>query len=344
MKAAGILGILAAFCGSYANAATVPPAGWDTVYDFAVQDVCVDHEDKIIPDATPLDDASKCSKHRNMKPGELPPYHKNDWPTAAQAETRPNGNQSNDTFPILTKGYGVAVVQLRSFLDPAGKPLPYQPRRGGGGVYLFSDTTMASGVTEDPNGLQFFYGPNCSASDPLRRIFDAWVVVDKSYEPERPGHMVARLTRFPERCARLTYAYTSWLTRPVTFRVRSNGAETKRSLQTLISDHFGGESLERASNMERFYFTRELGLVRWERWQNFDRQKREQDQQRASDLQAAGQCDSVEAPPAAPGHWVMVRCRQYTNLIKSADPSADIAQSWLAKLRSSPDSQGYFRE
>ena len=322
--------------------AGVPP-GWETGYDFMVQDVCVDGQDHIIADATPLDGAAKCPRHRDMRAGEAPPYHKDDWAPADQAG-RVNGLQSNDTFPIATRAYPAAVLQLRSFVDVDGRPKPFEPGRGGGGVFLFSDHTIASGITQDPNGLQFFYGPDCASSDPTRQILDAWVVVDKSLEPGRPGHMVARLSRYMQRCDHLTYAYTAWVTRPILFRVRSGGVESKKTLDTLVTDHFGGPTADGAPNMERFYLTRELGLIRWERWQNFDRQKRADDARSAEKMESSGQCDSIEQPPVASGNWKMVRCRQYTNLVQTPDPTGDLQQSWLTKLRTDPATRALFGE
>jgi hypothetical protein len=322
--------------------AGVPP-GWEAGYDFMVQDVCVDAKDHVIANATPLDGKDKCPRHRDLRAGEAPPYHKDDWAPAREAG-RVNGLQSNDTFPIATKAYPAAVVQLRSFVDADGRPRPFEPGHGGGGVFLFSDNTIASGITQDPNGLQFFYGPGCASTDPARQILDAWVVVDKSFDPSRPGHMVARLSRFMKRCDRLTYSYTSWLTRPIEFRVRSGGAESKKTLETLVTDHFGGPTADGAPNMERFYLTRELGLMRWERWQNFDRQKRAADPHRAEQMESSGQCDSVERPPQASGNWKMVRCRQYTNLVQTLDPTGDLQRSWLATLRTDPATRALFGE
>ena len=342
MRAAIVCAAILLGAATRAGWAGVPP-GWEVGYDFMVQDVCVDSKDHIIADATPLDDTAKCPRHRDLRAGEAPPYHKDDWAPARDAD-QVNGLQSNDTFPIATRAYPAAVVQLRSFVDADGRPKSFQPGLGGGGVFLFSDHTIASGLTQDPNGLQFFYGPNCASDDPARRILDAWVVVDKSFVPGSPGHMVARLSRYIEHCDRLTYAYTSWLTRQILFRVRSGGVESKKTLETLVTDHFGGPAADGAGNMERFYLTRELGLIRWERWQNFDRQKRAGDQALADEMKSSGQCDPVEQQPQASGNWKMVRCRQYTNLVKTPDPTGDLQHSWLATLRANPATSALFGE
>lgn len=317
-------------------------AHWETVYDFLVQDVCVDRDNHILPNATPIDPPSKCARHRNLGIDEPLPYHKHDWPRADDAAEHPNGYQSNDTFPIHTRAFGTAVVQLRSFVFADGRPKPFEPGRGGGGVYLFSDDTVASGVTQDPSGLQFFYGPDCASASLAHRLLNAWVVVDSSFSPSRPGHTVARLTRFLSHCDRPSHAYTSWWTRPVTFRVRSPEGIRRQNFDTLISNHYGGRSLEKANNLERFYYTRELGLVRWERWQNLDRQERPDDRDRAALLARSNQCDPIQQKPEAAGAWVMVACRQYTNLVQAKNPAADIADSWLTALRNGAETRDLF--
>lgn len=331
-----LLALLPPNCAAHAQGSGF--ANRETVYDFLVQDVCVDGAGKIMQNATPVDDSSRCPRHRNLQIGERLPYHKSDWPHADQAAMHVNGYQIDDTFPIDTKKYGAVVVQSRVFLAADGS---YTGRRGGG-VYIISPNSAASGITEDPNGIQLFFGPGCQSPDVSQRILDAWVVVDKTYSPSHPGNVVARLTRFPERCPQLTFAYTSWETVPVTFRVRSGGVVKSAGFETLISDHFGGKAPELAPNMERFYFTRELGLLRWERWQNFDRQKRSTDAERADEMSRSNQCDPVQHRPAGGGNWAMVACRQYTNLVPAAASEGDSSTEWIDRIRSDPATQGLF--
>jgi hypothetical protein len=315
------------------------PPGWTTVYDFLVQDACTDASGRLLVGVAPVDGPVKCPQHRNLRPGEPLPYHKNDWPSVEATARRPNGYARNDTYPIETRNYGVAVIQARGFVGPDGAPVP---GHSGGSIWLFSNQTVASGLTQDPAGLHLFFGPNCRSPDPAQRLLDAWVVVDKSYSPDHPGAMVARLTQFPERCPREAYAYTDWGTMPMTFRVRSGGVTREVQFETLISNHFGGRSPEQARNMERFYFTRELGLIRWERWQNFTLQQRPEDAARAASVAASGRCDPVQPRPAATGDWHMVACRQYTNLVPPANPAGDSPGFWIDTIKSNPETAGLF--
>jgi hypothetical protein len=341
-------GALAAILAALAMAAALvsaiaeprfAPAGWGVVYDFLVQDACIDPSGKILIGVTPVDGPARCPQHRNLRPGEPIPYHKDDWPRTEDTARLPFGYHRNDTYPIETRNFGLAVIQARSFVGPNAKPLP---GRAGGGIWLFSNRTVASGLTQDPSGLQLFYGPDCASPDPRQRLFDAWVVVDRSYSPEHPGSMVARLTRYPERCAEEAYAYTYWRTVPVIFRVRAADGIVSRDFETLITDHFGGHDRQTAANMERFYLTRELGFTRWERWQNFDRQKRPLDVMRTARMATSGQCDPVQPMPAATGNWHMVACRQYTNLVPPANPAGDLPSFWIETIKSNPGLQRLF--
>ena len=54
---------------------------------------------------------------------------------------------------------------------------------------------------------------------------------------------------------------------PVRYRT-APGQGSPVTLTTLVSDHYGGARRDTADHVERFYFTRELGGTRWERWQN----------------------------------------------------------------------------
>lgn len=331
--------LLAFVAGRAASDTSFAPPGWALAYDFLVQDACTDARGSLLIGATPVDGPARCPQHRNLRPGEPIPYHKDDWPDVAAAARRPFGYTRNDTYPIETHNYGVAVIQARSFVGPSGAPIP---GHSGGSIWLFSTATVASGLTQDPAGLHLLYGPDCASPNPAQRLLDAWVVVDRSYAPGRPGSMVARLTMFPERCARESFAYTYWRTVPVTFRVRSAGVTRQVSFATLISDHFGGRDPAVARNMERFYLTRELGLVRWERWQNFQLQERPGDAERAASVAADGRCDPIQPLPANTGDWHMVACRQWTNLVPPQDPQGDPPGFWIDTIRANPETASLF--
>ncbi len=288
------------------------PPGWSLGYDFIVQDVCVDGAGKPIAGASPFDRRDKCPSHRNLRIGENLPYHKQDWPQSGDAN-HDHGYSRNDEYPEKLDGLGTVVVQERTLLEQG---------RSGGGLFIFSDKFAASGFTQDPSGVQVFYGPNCNAPNPTDRVKDAWIFMGRDFTIGGSGETVARLTRFIEKCPdALAASFTRWHTETIKFRVGSpTGPAEFRPLTTLVSDHFGGRDLATATHLERFYFTRELGLIRWERWQN---PRRDKGSKVRDEPVPAGKCDPIEKTPGPADDWHMVRCRQWTNLVAPENPAGD---------------------
>lgn len=288
------------------------PPGWSLGYDLIVQDVCVDRTDKPIAGVSPLDGHDKCPSHRNLRIGEKLPYHKQDWPQSGDVN-HAQGYSRNDEYPTTLGALGTVVVQERTLLEQ---------QRSGGGLFIFSDKFAASGFTQDPSGMQVFYGPNCDAPNPADRVKDAWIFMGRDVTIGGSGQTVARLTRFLRKCPNaLASSFTRWHTETIKFRVGSpTGSQDVKPLVTLVSDHFGGRELATADHLERFYFTRELGLIRWERWQNATRAK-------GASVQVepvrAGKCDSIEKRPESDEDWHMVKCRQWTNLVAPENSAGD---------------------
>ncbi len=316
-----------------ARAADAPP-GWEAAWDFLVQDVCVGAENRVIMGVTPLDGTGACPRRRKLAIGERLPYHKRDWPGVSDRDSLPGGYQASDSIPIRTS-LGPAVLQTYDFGDP--------PRRfgqldqgDGGQVAFFTAATASFGVTEDGGaGLQLFIGPGCAPDD-------GWVVVDRSFAARPTGETLARITREPRRCPdQLGYAYTRWQVQPVSYRTMFQGRPGQTELPTLVSEHFGGRTVADADHLERFQFTQALGYTRWERWQNLAVHNRAEDRAQAATMAASGRCEPGLGPPAA-GPWVMVDCRQWTQIVPPDNAGGDPPGPWLDRLRSSPVTQDLF--
>jgi hypothetical protein len=53
-------------------------------------------------------------------------------------------------------------------------------------------------------------------------------------------------------------------------KVRGGVIQTvARKMDVIASEHYCGRNITSADHLERFYFARDLGLIRWERWENF---------------------------------------------------------------------------
>jgi hypothetical protein len=307
--------------------------GWQNVYDFMVQNVCISAKGVVLEKSTPLDDT--CIKQRNLMPGELMPYNKYDWPNDNEKRTRIRGYQRSDSFPISTKRWGDVVAQTFDFGSGNASFNQFDPNDGGQ-LVAFSEKTASIIMTEDATGgLQLMASPLCN----LDRIqptdlFDSWVLADNRAESLKSGSTIAklRISRNFSCPTAFDSSYTEWKFEPHLYRSNLNTNDFK-SLQTLISSHYGGSSVAGADHMEQFYFTRELGWTRWERWVNLTKSKKlEADTQRASALKSTKRC--LELQPAISKEWVLVDCREWTNLHSSENPSDKSPEFWIKRLRS----------
>jgi hypothetical protein len=316
-------------------------ADWRLVFDYLVQDVCVGPSGAAQAGVSPLEGPGSCPRQRDLEIGERLPYHKHDWADGGARAALPDGYQRSDSVPIRAPRLGVAVVQSFDFGAPPNRFGSIDPGDGGQ-IAIFSPASVSYGVTEDGgDGLQLFLGPDCTAPGAVDRLRDSWVIVARGFTPDRPGETVARLTKWPDRCpGALGYAFTRWHVQSLRLRIATAGRTGHHDFATLISDHFGGRDPERANHLERFYFTRELGLVRWERWENLarpgDPMARADADARAAALAASDRCDAVAAAPAATGRWLMIDCRQWTRIVAPRDPAGDAPGFWIDALKANP--------
>lgn len=329
--------VLAMAAVSAAQGRAELPATWRDAYGFLVQEVCVGPDGSVIIGASPLDAPPRCPQRRKIGLNERLPYQRRDWPGVEDQRARRDGYQQTASVPVETT-LGLAVVQSWDFGDDVRAYGRHDPGDGGQ-IAFFSGRSVAFGLTEDGGaGLQFFIGPGCG-------LLDGWIIVDSSFASAPSGETTARLTRRPQACPqRLGYAYTRWHVRPVSYRTRARGEAGMASLDTLVSEHFGGRDARSAGHLERFYFTRELGSTRWERWENLAArdgpEPREQAQALARMLAQSRRCGAGLDSPGL--DWAMVDCREWTQIVAPADPAGDPPGFWTDRLRRDGRTRGLF--
>jgi hypothetical protein len=105
----------------------------------------------------------------------------------------------------------------------------------------------------------------------------------------------------------------------VPFRLAKSGSltETIKPVDVIISEHYGGEQMTSADHLERFYFARDLGLIRWERWENFSVPKPSAFVQMAEGFAQTGRCRPWAYSTAVGPEWRMIDCRNWTTLVPS---------------------------
>jgi hypothetical protein len=253
----------------------------------------------------------------------------------ADREERPGGYQQSDSFPVQTI-YGPAVVQTYDFGDDP-RAFGQFDDGDGGQVAFFSPHTAAFGITEDGGaGLQFFIGPGCAP-------VDSWVIVDSDFPASPAGDTLARLTRRQDACpARLGYAFTRWHVQPLLYHDTVDGRPGQSTMTTLVCDHFGGKTIDSADHLERMYFTHELGYTRWERWQNLSVHDRDRDRRQAAALAASERCEPELGAPSTASAWIMIDCREWTQIVRADDVAGDPADFWVGRLRAAVATRGIF--
>ena len=190
---AGLAALLAvlqqANAGGYGVAAE-----WNNTLDFMVQDACVDDNDKPRVGISPID--AGCKRHRDLKSGEILPYHKADWPGESDKKGQAVGYERNDSFPFDTTPLGTVVVQTFDFGSGEGRKFGAFDHGDGGQVVGFSHDTAAIILTEDGGrGLQLMAGARCARGEDVRpgRTLDSWLIALKGAESGRNGEAVAKL-------------------------------------------------------------------------------------------------------------------------------------------------------
>jgi hypothetical protein len=331
-----------------------PLATAEVVRDFMVQNVCLDPAGAVRIGRSPIDEGG-CARQRDLRPGELLPYHKHDHPSPEHRQTEPEGYQRHDSFPVETKGLGTVVEHSFDFGTGGRHYGAFDRGSDGGDVAIIStgisNGTVSFGATEDGGSGFVLWVGECRGDVAPGALARSWLILE--FDPNRPeklqGQTVARLNAVranrSECPARLNPALTSWRIAPFTYRARA-GQGTPVTLTTLISDHYGGADRDTADHVERFYFTRELGGTRWERWQNSRGNKEFSAAviaQRAASFAATGRCGAAEPPPGkAP--MILIDCREWTRIVPPADPAGDRPGFWIEAIRARPGAPEFFLE
>ena len=318
------------------------------IRDFLIQNVCLDARGSVITGVSPVDGNPACVDQRDLRPGERLPYHKHDHPN--QGDSRPLGYQRHDSYPVETAGFGEVVEHSFDFGGFEDRRFGVFDRADGGDIAVLSPGRVSFAATEDGGaGFQLFVG-ECSGPVTPEVLTHSWIVVEFPLDGKRSleGETIARLnsltTGHQETCpSRFNPAYTRWHITPFRYRAMP-GQGAPMTLTTLISDHYGGAGPSDADHVERFYFTRELGGTRWERWQNANGNRQFSAAKVADTARTFAATGRCSAPPVPEGGapMVLIDCREWTRTIPPADPTGDRPGFFIEELRSRAWAPGFF--
>jgi len=320
-----------------------------TFRDFMIQNVCLDGAGSVVGGVSPIEGDARCVGQRDLHPGEALPYHKHDYPGPADRTAAPQGYQRHDSFPVETMGLGIVVEHSFDFGSGEGRRFGiFDEPSDGGDVAVLSPGKVSIGATEDGGSGFLMWIGECDGKLTAAALTDSWLLAE--YDPSRPaplqGETVARLNRARtgrETCpTRFVPAYTDWMVRPVRYRAVS-GQGAPVTLMTLISEHYSGQH-DAADQVERFYFTRELGSTRWESWGNRNGNAQYSAAvvaEAAARFAATGRCGAAD-PPAGGVSYVLVDCREWTRIVPPADSAGDRPGFFIDKIRKRPDAPAFF--
>lgn len=272
--------------------------------DYLIQNVCLDEAG-----AMTSGDPAVCDTSRDLRPGESAPYRLTDL----DRESAGRRYQSVSSVPM--RGGTVRIGKQMG----EGIAASFDPDRDGYDLVEQHGTYVSFIATHDPQcGEQRFSGVGEN---------DGWLLFPNRM-PLRAGlrrhdMVLARRDALPgcpakKRISRVKdkQIAASW-TAP-----HSVMFESGKVLQTIVSEHRAHYDLSRRNNaIERFYFTREYGLSRWEAWIPERRCRAERpsaDPLRMCDPAAPtnflrGRCAAESATATWGGQrWVRIDCRDTT--------------------------------
>ena len=306
---------------------------WLNASDYMIQDVCLDASSKIVLNVSPLQRSKDCLKSRNLNVNEQLTYHKHDWPNFGSEKAHPLGYQRSNSFPANSVVFGKVAVQTFDF-GAATRKFDSFDAGDGGQIVAFSDGSASIILTQDGGaGLQIMFNDSCSDNViDSRSLRDTWIIGNKSLETESAGNLIAKLrisTNF--NCPTgYDFSYTEWEFRDVSYRVNLAG-DRSNPIRTLVSSHYGSKSVATADHMENFYFTKQLGWTRWERWVNLDLSKQPlEDSVRASNFENTKRCARNETKLTS--RWALVDCREWTNIQPVAANESLPLDFWIREL------------
>lgn len=252
-----LAGCLAAACG---GAQSAPDQSG--VLDYLVQDVCVD------PAGRPTgDDPAVCPQRRNIRLGERLPYIVTDFDHQTGIS-----HVSLSSVPVRSTQGDIMVLVVKS-LEGRFTPdyrFSFSAARDAFDLIETSQSQYASIIrTFDGSCFDQIFASNPRGKTRADRA-GGWVLFPRSPAPDAwPQSQSMRLTTWRKqvkpngpRCGdNHATGVTVWV-RPTQYAF-----ESRKLLTALRSDHFAIADLSQPENsFERFYFTREYGMTRWESW------------------------------------------------------------------------------
>jgi len=310
---------------------SVPVARGQELLPFLVQGVCLDQAGAMAPGLLPFEPG--CLRAGPAHAGAPLPYRRHDWPAREHAARQPQGYQAQDSVIGTLRGVP-AVIQGFDFGGDATRRFGvFDAGRGDGGQAIAIEPGIAFiAMTEDAGGsVQWFRSPDCARGG---RGWEGWLLAESPVaEAWRERVVRLRIGPTPDACPRrFDESLTRWRAARIAlpWREAATGAVATVPADVIVSEHFGGGSLARADHLERFFLARGLGLVRWERWENFLTSRVANRVEMAEMIERQQRCPAMEFSTAPAEGWRMIDCRTWTNMVRATADAPLRALDWPA--------------
>ena len=304
----------------FSNSTFAAPLSESDMISFLTQSFCLDNSGKPTSQIPYIDDCKAVGPQRGA---DQAVYFKRDWPDAHYVpHYLLTGHQESDSVM-----YGSAkdpiIEQTFDFGGDADHEFGQFDHADGGQVAVLVKGWASLIMTEDANtGVGWFIGEGCRHSREEAGL--SWLAFNRDAPAGRWAETTSHLTlqHAPDACPqRFGEAYLRYRHESVSFpfRVVVDGkvSNTNRTLDVIISEHYGGANIAGASHLERFFFARNLGLVRWERWENLTVHKDPTIAQRAQALADGDCCPPINYSNLPGSGWIQVYCRNWTTIVRN---------------------------
>ncbi|WP_157045995.1 hypothetical protein [Polaromonas sp. JS666] len=277
------------------------------ILDFMIMNVCVDSQDRPLAGIFPGN--ASCTRQRDIRAGEVSPYSLHNHVGLGKGCDARLGNVAKENLPVVIN----KVTRIISSYDKGRAP---ECGKEGVASQRFGDFDAqqeGASIQWVDNQYAFILGswspvteahwvtPLCrNHLNDSRRFFRGWIIGSAD---GKAGYVTAEsklVLSTPKdgvgACpSRFNRSFTYWFPSEMKF---TNGM----SLGAIVSSHYSRASVSglspgKAEQVERTYWTREFGFVRWEKWARKDwihpRNKKPATDM-ASNLRNSGRC----SPPA----------------------------------------------
>ena len=310
----------------------------DEIIEFAAQSLCLGADGRTI-DALPIEDS--CGRFRPQRINDKAVYRKHDWPNELGRSEIALGYQASDSV-VLPGAPHPTIIQTFDFGTGDRRFGQFDGAKGDGGqVMMLIGHWATFPMTEDGSGgIQWFVGEGCQTSPTSESALQSWLVFGRDVST-RWQSTVAKLNivQEPNRCPRdFNSAYTRYRLTTLSFPFRlihsaTRVEELRHPLKVVVSEHYGGATINSADHLERFVLAKGLGLIRWERWANGSLRQPNAVREMAVTIAGTARCPAVMELDAPGRNWFLVDCRTWTALVRQGIPWSVEDYGWTALKR-----------